>query len=420
MPHSARCHPPTPAKPERSEREQPPRKGQEPPARRQYSTTQLEEQLRHEPGSLDHRAPLPYIPPRVAIAAMQGASEEGRRAIRSALYCSTNALLINTGGRELSTAVETCDKKWCNSCSREWSARLTRSAQEATAGKRPATLRHLVLTVPNAAHGALASRIRDLYELFRTWRDEGRRAAHGAFWKEVIGYAWKLEIDGHDRTHTKTDRRTGRVHTYRPGWHPHIHCLLHVPAGFDLTASSPALRAWLRLGAARFGRINAPWITRPRDGPAGAREIAKYAAKPLQIDHARASSLRELAEATHGTRWTGSSGSLQCSAAKPQSGGTIVDNIKALALRATDTSGHFDNFAISHARKMLIAWALNSDQPPITKKRILDAIGREIGRDLAQLLITWQRVEKEKAAERAQQEAAYDEALGGVLDLFED
>lgn len=165
-----------------------------------------------------------------------------------------------------------CGKKLCPSCMKAWSDRLVARVLPAAAEAGARNLRHMVLTIPNAPVGYLEEHTNALYAAFREWRNQGRRKAHGAFWSEVKGYAWKLEVDV-----SRTNRAAGT-------WHPHLHILLDAPVGFDFRRNSAARTAWCRTTTAQGLPANpgAQYITRP-ETPAIALEVMKYAAKPLQL-----------------------------------------------------------------------------------------------------------------------------------------
>jgi hypothetical protein len=155
----------------------------------------------------------------------------------------------------------------------------------------------MVLTIPNAPDGELKRRIRQLFQAFREWRNQGRRTKGGGYWREVQGYSYKLEIDWSPKAF----------------WHPHIHAILHVPRGFAARHGDPAREAWSRITAtagARACERNGLWLTKVNSTNI-AREVAKYAHKPLQIAHAPLDRLIELAWATHRTRFCTSQGSLR-------------------------------------------------------------------------------------------------------------
>lgn len=238
-----------------------------------------------------------------------------RNALRASIVCSTDAFILRSPDGSAVYAPITCDRKWCPRCMFMWSASLTSAGLEAVVRVPARQLRHLVLTVPNAPHGALDERICFLYSAFRQWRDEGRRGRlFGVkYWDDVFGYLWKLEIDHHEASSTKFLPQKGKYHRYLAGWHPHIHAILHVPAGIDMSADSAALNAWRRI----VGRIceapAAPWISRATTEAGIVREVVKYAAKPMQIAGMSAGSLAELALAVHARRFHGSQGSLSVS-----------------------------------------------------------------------------------------------------------
>lgn len=221
----------------------------------------------------------------------------GENSLRSCLLCSEDYMVLSEDGRSLEFNPFPCSRKICPDCLVAWSEDLQKKTIRVVRDLPPRELRHLVLTIPNVPFGDLPSGIQKLYKVFREWRNQGRRKAHGNYWKCVDGYAWKLEVK------PSGDGRT---------WHPHIHCLLHVPRGFDLQEGSHALTAWKRLGRTYFDReVCSPWITKVGNKIAAAQEVAKYATKPALLCEMSTYALAELADSVHGVRFTHSSGTLE-------------------------------------------------------------------------------------------------------------
>lgn len=221
---------------------------------------------------------------------------KAHRALFAAVLCCRDWIVLREGST-LKFVLLPCDRKFCAPCLEEWARSLLRRTLSVVGDIPPRELRHLVLSLPNVPHGTLEQGIKRLYACFRAWRDEGRRKAHGAYWKAVEGWAWKLEC--HDSQHAG-------------GWHPHLHVLLHCPRGFELRNGSPAFQAWHRIAERATGRrCTAPHITRCTDGKSAAREVAKYACKPLLLFELAPSQLAEVAGAVHRVRFHQSGGSLR-------------------------------------------------------------------------------------------------------------
>jgi hypothetical protein len=326
-----------------------------------------------------------WVAPRVARAALDRCPPEVETALESVLKCSRDAIALDMGGRLPLWIPITCDRKYCRHCSTRWSDQLTAEARKAVLPIPPRELRHLVLTVPNARLGGLEERTNQLYKAFREWRNQGRRSAHGSFWRPVEGYMSKLEIDLHETTTTTTNKRTGRRHTYRPGWHPHLHVLLHVPRGFDLREGSEALASWRRLIAPITGTACAPWITKPASARAAAIEVAKYAAKPLQIECAKAPSLTELALAVQGRRFVASQGTLAVSLSNPPADcapiGTLSETIRTLLGRDTTTTPEQARLA----RVRVESYIHDPSIPAATKLRAFRTIAKRLNITLAEI-----------------------------------
>ena len=252
-----------------------------------------------------------WLSDRLIIGAMKATkSERVAHALWTSSRCGEKVLAVKTSDDTRGFVPVACDRKWCPTCMKDWSRRLTKGLLGTIPATRANRIYHLVLTVPNCKHGELKDRLDFLYNCFREWRNQGRRERSGGWWKSVRGYAWKLEIDHHEQARKRVDERTGRVYTTRAGYHPHVHCIIYSDRGIDLRAGSPALDAWRRLVGKIHDRPCAPHITRANDAFSAAVEVAKYAAKPLQIKHMRGTSLAELAEATMDRRFHGAMGEL--------------------------------------------------------------------------------------------------------------
>lgn len=319
---------------------------------------------------------ISHVSERLAIAAKAHLPETLHAAIEGALNCSRDALMIDTGGSIPTWMELRCDRKWCASCSRNWSEKIRAEILPLVASRPPENIRHLVLTIKNARHGQLAERIDTLYQVFREWRNQGRRKSAGAYWKPLTGYAWKLEIDLHETRRRVLLKRKGTWHTYEAGWHPHLHVLLDAPKGIDLGADSDALRTWRRLMAPHIGHATAPFVTRPTTAQGAAREVAKYAAKPLQIAYARATSLAELVAATHGRRYTGSQGTLGYSITPESSGHQIVTSFDASVARWLDLPNHLTPEEHEIARQQITSFLSASELDQTTRARMITASAR--------------------------------------------
>lgn len=218
--------------------------------------------------------------------------------LKSLMLCRSDLFILkNRFDESTHVMLTTCDKKFCPHCGIEWSKNLQRKMKLRTMMIPPKELRHVVLTIPNARKGELSSRIEQLYDAFRQWKKEGRKLKNAGWFADVKGCAWKLEID----------KKKGK------GWHPHLHVLLHVPKGINLTRGSPGREAWIRKTAnvgAKASFFSGIYITRITSEN-HEREIAKYSMKPLQIKHLHSTELEELVWSTHGRRFFASSGTLK-------------------------------------------------------------------------------------------------------------
>jgi hypothetical protein len=226
------------------------------------------------------------------------------KSLNNALLCRRDVLVLRDAQGELGFLPYRCGKKYCPACLDDWSASLGKRALNAVAGMKPAELRHLVLTVPNAPAEELKTAANQLGRAFREWKNEGRRTRkHGRPWWKVDGHTWKLELHWNGKT----------------GWHPHLHVLVHAPAGLPLRKGDAGREAWHsiteRYGPAASFR-DGVFITKPTNEAAVAREVTKYAAKPLPLRGTPPARLAEMAEALHKTRFHGSSGTLSLGSEK--------------------------------------------------------------------------------------------------------
>lgn len=253
---------------------------------------QLEEQLRHESAARQQR--------KLAQASLLASNWKARRGLSAAAFCGTDGILaFNNASRRYIVLNMPCARKYCTTCMRGWSAELQEKIVDAIGTIDPRELRHLVLTIENASPSHLHERLDQLRAAFREWRNQGRRIAHGGWWRDVEGYCWKMELDA----------SKGR------GFHPHIHVLVHAPKGLALRHGDAAREAWSRIVAARGARAchrNGIWVTRVTTRNV-AREVGKYCAKPLQLENLAPSWTACVADATHGLRWHGGFGSLSVS-----------------------------------------------------------------------------------------------------------
>ena len=225
-------------------------------------------------------------------------AEHIKNSIKSVSLCGADFFIL----RHLETGRfhpmrTTCDKKYCPTCMEDWSRKLKARVKARADWIKTGELRHLVLTIPNAPAGALDQRLDQLYDAFRQWRKEGRKKKKGAWWKSVIGTAWKLEID----------------YSKKAGWHPHFHILIHAPHGIDLRHGSPGREGWNRITENKGSKAcyrNGIYIKKMKTDNY-TREIIKYSMKPLQVKNLSSVELLELVQATYKRRFFGSSGTLE-------------------------------------------------------------------------------------------------------------
>jgi len=206
-------------------------------------------------------------------------------------------------------------QKTCPDCADEWSRSLRLALLRAVIPIGAQSLRHVVLTIPSVRYGNLSQGIDQLLDSYRDWIKDGRRrAGRGGAWLSDRGIIRKLEVT--------VDRRNG--------WHPHLHCLMDVPSGIPLKRDDPARHAWTRV-TARYGppansavglfvtavghrngrrTPDASRDTAAHEAAGAVREVAKYAAKPLQLRGLPSDIWSELQESCHGRRFVASSGSL--------------------------------------------------------------------------------------------------------------
>lgn len=212
----------------------------------------------------------------------------------------------------------TCDKKFCPKCGIEWSRKLQTGVKQ-SAEKIPfREMRHVVLTCKNCSKEKLDETIKLLYSAFREWRNQGRRIKGGGYWINVEGLCWKLEID------KKTKKE----------FHPHLHVLIHAKGGLDLRKGSRGREAWVRVCRTKgieSNHASGIYITQITSDNAE-REIAKYAAKPLQIKAMDSDTLLALISSTYKKRFCGSSGSLQCSTSKPRNEESKYEQLGSLSV----------------------------------------------------------------------------------------
>lgn len=223
--------------------------------------------------------------------------QDVRRSLTGAMQCCSDFTTLRPADSpDLLFAPMACDRKFCPPCLEHWSADLQQRTLARVRDIEPRHLRHLVLALPNCPDARLRHALDTLYAAFRNWRDLGRRQRTGGYWRGVDGYVWKLELK--PKRHVE--------------WHPHLHILLDVPRGFDLTRGSAAHTAWLRLGRALTGReVISPWITSVSDSEGAAVEVAKYSTKPILLETLSARQLLAIATATMSRRFYGGGGSLR-------------------------------------------------------------------------------------------------------------
>jgi len=267
-------------------------------SQRQSAHSSLELPLRDKCGIKDPEKELRNWKKRLKAAIRETpASHSGHRLLRKCLVCGSdwNCFHSQSQNRFLFQPLQ-CDKKICPSCLRAWSLDLTVRALPA-AGSVPFTeLRHLVLTIKNCEHSMLPQTLDCLFSSFREWRNQGRRSHTGKFWTRVKGYIAKLEIDCNSSS-----------------FHPHLHCLLHVPSGFDFGYRSLARSAWIRIIESHGSTANpsAQYITNCQTSDV-AREVTKYCAKPLQMEALRVQLYADLLLALNRRRFFSSWGTLAC------------------------------------------------------------------------------------------------------------
>lgn len=225
-----------------------------------------------------------------------------RNALLAAVLCRRDWMVIRQPSGAFSLVPLVCDRKHCRQCARDWSHRLTTDLLRELKKVDPRNLRHLVLTVRNAPRGHLDEWMSMLRRIFREWRNQGRRAG----WWKPDGWSAKVELD--------LARNPDRA------WHPHIHVLLHQRGGLNIRRGAPARAVWERLTeAAPCGKSPAMWCA-PVGSDGVAREVGKYAAKPLALS-ADPSALVEAVSATLGFRWLSSGGDLSVRVGR-QTGGS--------------------------------------------------------------------------------------------------
>jgi hypothetical protein len=209
----------------------------------------------------------------------------------------------------------TCGRKYCPDCLLFWSSMLTAKTLRVVAKTDPMRLRHLTFTIPNAKEGGLHEALNILFRSLRDWRLEGSAAKKRKtpYWKPE-GYAAKLEVHWSEKA----------------GWHPHFHMLWTGVAAPRLRNGDAAREAWSNITArhgSRAGMGCGIYITGPRQwakkhAAAGgnvdpvdfargaALEVAKYAAKPVQLESLPDHIIEESAAAFTKRRFIASSGVL--------------------------------------------------------------------------------------------------------------
>jgi hypothetical protein len=252
--------------------------------------------------------------------------EKAKKALRAACRCGRDHVVWYTPGGSVQLTRFACKRKHCPECMSDWSSELAARAITVASKVPLPCLRHLVMTIPNGGRGELKPRIDQLMTSWREWRNEGRRKDRGAYWDDVDGMAWKFEVH----------------YSPRSGWHPHLHVLLD--GAIDARKGSRAREHWPTV-TSRYGppasMRDGVWIVAPKSPTDAARELAKYAAKPIALGDMSATTLSELATATFGRRWHGSSGTMALGAmTKPGGSGWIMvgsaSHIVAKAFEAGD------------------------------------------------------------------------------------
>ena len=185
--------------------------------------------------------------------------------------CAPRLVFAHTDeGRLKLAAANFCRVRLCPVCQWRRSLKLfgqTTEVVKAVQQQRKVAWIMLTLTVKNVDGIDLPNEITIIH---KAW---DRLCKTKAFQRAVLGWQRCLEI-----THNVTTG-SGAYDTY----HPHIHALLCVKPSYFTSRDYISRDAWSSMwaAAARLDYVPQVWVSRVKDGSAGAvAEVTKYAAKP--------------------------------------------------------------------------------------------------------------------------------------------
>lgn len=199
-----------------------------------------------------------------------------KRSSRLKDCASHGRIYIDPDTQEGNLWIHRCGDRLCPLCAKYRANQV--SAQLSVIIKKIPELRHIVLTLRNYPPGELRDAVRSLRESFA-------RLRRNPVWKEkVTGGAYVVEITRNPKTLE---------------WHPHLHIL----ADGDYFSQKLLSAMWAE--ASRGSTV--VWISRAQEKHAN--YLAKYAAKPPDIERWPLDAICEYAKATRGLRMVQTFGS---------------------------------------------------------------------------------------------------------------
>lgn len=215
------------------------------------------------------------------IDAAEGTEREARL-----LECRSQAWFVRhseTG--EVRVSSHHCRLRWCPLCSRSRSAFLQHQVQEwFSAVKQP---KFLTLTVKHSEQD-LAAQLTRLYDSWRRFR------TIKSLRQKCKGGVWFFQLCFNPKSNE---------------WHPHLHCVIDS----DYVSHNHLSREWLRI----TGDSKVVDIRTVRDPKEVAEYVARYAARPAQLEGLPGKRCVELVTSMHGRRMCGTWGTARSISLRP-------------------------------------------------------------------------------------------------------
>ena len=217
-----------------------------------------------------------------AIDASEGTNREGRL-----LECRDQAWFIrHSESGEVRVTSRQCRLRWCPLCSRSRSFNLQLQVQSWFSTVK--TPKFLTLTVKHTDQD-LAEQLTRLYKSFQNFRKRAVMA------KKCHGGVWFFQLCFNPKTNE---------------WHPHLHCVIDS----EYISHNHLSKLWLKI----TGDSKVVDIRTVRDPKKVAEYVAKYAARPSQLESLSGKRCIELVTAMHGRRMCGSWGTAKGVCLRPR------------------------------------------------------------------------------------------------------